>query len=170
MAAAFLYGLAEMPLENVTLSDVAIAMAADAAPGYADMADDLELMQGVGIFARNARGLRLHNVEVSGRRGPALTIEDAADIEISAGITRTPAAEAPMILLRNVEGAFIHGCRAGAGTEVALQVEGARTRDVVLRGNSLARARQPLQAASDVPPGAVWDDEPVPHNREGYQP
>jgi hypothetical protein len=153
VAAAFLYGLAEMPLEDITLSDVAIAMAADAEPGYADMADDLELMQCAGIFVRNARGLRLHNVEVTGQLGPALSIENAADVEISAA--RVSAADAPVVLLRNVDGAFVHGCRAGAQTEVFLQVEGERSHAIVLAGNDLSRAGQPLQMRADVPAGAV---------------
>jgi hypothetical protein len=158
VAAAFLYGLAEMPLEDVELSDVSVAMAADAEPGYADMADDLEPMRRAGLFARNARGLRLHRVEVGGQIGPALSIEDSADVEISACAARTPPADGPAVRLRNVEGAFVHGCRAGAGG-VFLHLEGERTRDVVLRGNSLARAAQPLLAASDVPPGAFWHDQ-----------
>jgi hypothetical protein len=115
----------------------------------------LERMQRAGLFARNARGLRLHNVEVSGQRGPALTIEDAADVEISAGTTRTPSAGAPVVLLRNVEGAFVHGCRAGVGTGVFLQVEGERSHAIVLAGSELSRAGQPLQVAADVPAGAV---------------
>jgi hypothetical protein len=153
VAAAFLYGLAEMPLEDVTLSDVVIAMAADAEPGYADMADDLELMQRAGIFVRNARGLRLHNVEVSGQLGPALSIADAADIEISTA--RMSAEHAPVVLLHNVDGAFVHGCQAGAATEVFLEVAGERSQAIALAGNDLSRANQPLRIAAGVPVGAV---------------
>jgi hypothetical protein len=155
VAAAFLYGLAEMPVEDVTLSDVAIAMAAGAEPGYADMADDLELMRRAGIVARNARGLRLHNVEVSDQLGPALSLVDAADVEISGDVTRTPAPGAPAVLLRDVQDAFVHGCRAGAGTDVFLQVEGGRSRAIILAGNDLTRAGKPLQLAADVPVEAV---------------
>jgi hypothetical protein len=169
VAAAFLYGLAEMPVEDISLSDVSIAMAADAEAGYAEMADDLELMRRAGIFVRNARGLRLHNVEVAGQLGPALSIADSADVEISAGTTRTPDADAPVILLRNIDGAFVYDCRASAGTGVFLQVEGERTSGVVLRGNELTRARRPLQAAGDVPPDAVWHDELLPHRHDGNQ-
>jgi polygalacturonase len=153
VAAAFLYGLAEMPLEDITLSDVVIAMAADAEPGYADMADDLELMQRAGIFVCNARGLRLHNVELGGQCGSALSIVDAADIEISAA--RLSAADAPVVLLRDIDGAFVHGCRASVGTEVFLQVEGERSHAIVLAGNDLLRAAQPLQIADGVLVGAV---------------
>jgi polygalacturonase len=155
VAAAFIYGLAEMPVEDVSLNDVSIAMAADAKPGYADMADDLELMRRAGIFVRNARRLRLHNVEVSGQLGPALSIADSADIELSASTTRTPAADAPMILMRDVGGAFVHGCRASADSGVFLQVEGKHTTGIILSGNDLSHARQPLVATAEVLPDAV---------------
>ncbi len=46
LAAGFVYGLPEMPVEDVTLDDVVISMAPDAEPGYPEMADDMELMQG----------------------------------------------------------------------------------------------------------------------------
>jgi hypothetical protein len=160
VAAAFLYGLAEMPVEDISLSDVSIAMAADAEAAYPEMADDLELMRRAGLFVRNARGLRLHNVEVRGQLGPALSIADAAEVEISAVTTRTPA-DAPVVLLRNVDGAFVHGCRAGADTGVFLQVDGKATGDIALRGNSLARARQPLLVADDVPADIVSYDKEV---------
>ena len=52
---AFLFGLAEMPLEDISLSHVSISMAPDARPDYPDMADDLEMMQRAGLYIRNAR-------------------------------------------------------------------------------------------------------------------
>jgi polygalacturonase len=155
VAAAFLYGLAEMPVEDISLSDVSIAMAADAELAYPEMADGLELMRRAGFFVRNARGLRLHNVEVNGQLGPALSIADSADVEISAGMTRTPPEGAPVILMRNVDGAFVHGCRASAGTDVFLQLEGERSTGIVLRSNDLMRAGQPLKAADDLQPDAI---------------
>ncbi len=158
VAAAFLYGLAEMPLEDISLSDIAISMAPDAEPGYPDMADDLELMCRAGLFARNVRGLRLHNIEVSGQVGPALNLADAAEIEISATTSRTPAPDAPVILMCNVAGAFVHGCRAAASTGVFLAVEGQSSAGIVLSGNELSRAERPLQTAAEVPPGAVAAD------------
>ncbi len=158
VAAAFLYGLAEMPVEDVSLNDVSIAMDADAEAGYADMADELELMRRAGIFVRNARRLRLHNVEVSGQLGPALSIADSTDIEVSTSTTGTPPADAPVIHLRDVAGVFVHGCQAHAETSVFLQVDGANTAEIVLAGNHLSRARQPLQIAAEVDRDAVHAD------------
>ncbi|HEY3232607.1 MAG TPA: glycoside hydrolase family 28 protein [Roseiflexaceae bacterium] len=155
VAAAFLYGLAEMPVEDVSLSDVSISMAPDAEAGYAEMADDLELMQRAGIFVHNARRLRLHHVEVTGQLGPAVALADSADVEISASTTRTPVDGAPVVLMRNVDGAFVHGCQAKAGTGVFLRVEGESTTGIVLSGNELSRAGQPLQIAAEVRRDAI---------------
>jgi polygalacturonase len=171
VAAAFLYGLAEMPLEDISLSDVSITMAVDAEAGYADMADDLELMRRAGLFVRNARWLRLHNVEVSGQLGPALSIAASTNVEICGGTTRTPALGAPIVLMRDVGGAFVHGCHADADSGVFLRLEGARTRGIVLDGNHLAQAMQPLVAATDVDPDAVHANglTPTPFGNRGDQ-
>lgn len=75
LAAGWVYGLPERPAEDITLDDVRITLAGDAEPGHPEMADGMELMQGAGFFARNVRGLRLRDVEITGQRGPVLLIE-----------------------------------------------------------------------------------------------
>lgn len=154
-AAAFLYGLPEMPVEDISLSDISISMSLDAETGYPEMADDMELMRRAGFFVRNARELKLHNVEIRGQLGPALILADSADVIVSASTTHTPCAGAPVIRMSNVDGAFIHGCQASSGTDTFLQVEGENTRQVVLHSNHLSRARQPLRIAGDVHPETV---------------
>jgi hypothetical protein len=155
LAAAFLYGLAEMPLEDVSLSDVSIAMAPEAEAGLAEMADGIDEMRRAGIFVRNARGLRLHNVAVSGQLGPGLTLADAVEVEISATALQAPAADAPAMQLRNVRDAFVHGCRASTGTGVFMQVEGTASAGIVLACNDLSRAREAVQTAAEARPDAV---------------
>jgi hypothetical protein len=154
-AAGFLYGLAEMPVEDVTLDDVSVGMAPETEGGYAEMADGLEPMRRAGFFAANVRGLHLHHVEVADQLGPAVTIVDASQVEISASTTPTPAADSPVIHLRNVQGAFIHGCQAHSGTGTFLQLQGERTSEIVLSGNALRAAQESVQVAAGVPPGAV---------------
>jgi polygalacturonase len=81
-AAGFLYGLAEMPLEDISLSDISISISEEADSGYPEMADDIPSMSQAGFFIRNARGLRLEHVRVIGQRGPAFDIADSTDVEI----------------------------------------------------------------------------------------
>ena len=85
LAAGFVAGLPEMPVEDVSLRDVTISMAVDAQPGYPEMADDMELMQGAGLHFRNVRGLRLDDVQITGQQGPALVLAGASGVRITEG-------------------------------------------------------------------------------------
>jgi polygalacturonase len=80
LAAGWVFGLPEMPIEELSLDDVAVSMAADAEPGYPEMADDVELMQGAGLFVRHVLGLRLRDVVITGQQGPALLLDDATGL------------------------------------------------------------------------------------------
>jgi polygalacturonase len=154
-AAAFLYGLPEMPMEDISLSDISISMSPEAQAGYPDMADDMELMQRAGLYIRNGRRVHLHNVEVSGQAGPAFMLMDAADIDLSASTTHTPCADAPVVLMQNVDGAYVHGCQASAGTDTFLRVEGALSKEIALDGNHFVRARQAVFLTDGARPDAV---------------
>jgi len=149
-AAAFLYGLPEMPIEDISLSDISISLSPDAEAGYPEMADHMEQMQRAGFFVCNARKLRLHDVEVTGQLGPALMLADSTDVDIRAFTTRTPCADMPVIRMSNVNGAFVHGCQASAETEVFLHAEGETTQGIVLTGNDFSRAKRPIVLAENV--------------------
>ena len=81
-AAGFLYGLAEMPLEDISLTDISISISDEADSGYPEMADDIPSMSRAGFFIRNARRIRLDHVDVTGQRGPAYDIDDSTEVEI----------------------------------------------------------------------------------------
>jgi polygalacturonase len=81
-AAGFLYGLAEMPLEDISFSDISISISDVADSGYPEMADDIPSMSQAGFFIRNARRIRLDHVYVTGQRGPAFDIADSTEVEI----------------------------------------------------------------------------------------
>ncbi|MBN2388432.1 MAG: glycoside hydrolase family 28 protein [Anaerolineales bacterium] len=153
LAAGFVYGLAEMPVEDLTLSDVSISITSEAEAGYPEMADDIPEMQQAGFFVRNAHRLRLERVEISNQRGPAFDIGEASQIEISTCGTPTPAAGQPVIRLQNVASAFVRACRQESEDHIFLQIEGSRTRDLVLAGNALTSAA--VQSGADVPPDAL---------------
>jgi polygalacturonase len=87
-AAAFLYGLPEMPIADVSFEDVSISMAPNAQEGSPDMADGIEPMRGAGFFARNVNGLRLSHVAIENQIGEPLLIEDSTGVEIDLGMRR----------------------------------------------------------------------------------
>ncbi len=82
IAAGYFYGLAEMPLQDIYLSDVSIEITQNAAPGYPEMADDIPLMTQAGFFIRNALKVRMDRVRVVGQIGPAFDLDDSVDAEI----------------------------------------------------------------------------------------
>lgn len=81
-AAGFLYGLAEMPLDDISFSHVSISISDEADSGYPEMADDIPSMSRAGFFIRNVRRLRLENVEVIGQIGEAFDIDDSVQAVI----------------------------------------------------------------------------------------
>lgn len=153
LAAGFVYGLAEMPVEDVSLDDVTISLAEEAEAGYPEMADDIPQMRQAGFFVRNARNLHLQRVEITHPRGPAFDIADSSGVDLCACGSPTPGADGPVVRLENVDGAFIHACRAPAGSSPFLQVEGERTGAIVLSGNVLAEGA--VRTGAGVPKGAV---------------
>ena len=79
--AGFFYGLAEMPVEGVSMQDVVVEMAADGKPGRPAMMSGLDDMQGAGFFLRNAPGVDLRGVKVRGVKGDWLDIDDSVQLE-----------------------------------------------------------------------------------------
>lgn len=67
-AAGFFYGLPEMPVENVILSDCTISMKEGAESGSPGMMEDLPPMAQEGIFMRNAKNVVFRNVQVRNSR------------------------------------------------------------------------------------------------------
>ena len=78
IAAASLHGLPEMPIEDVSFSDVLVRMSAQARAGRPEQADGLEPMSRRGFLAWNVRGLRLDRVDVAGQEGEAFVLTDVA--------------------------------------------------------------------------------------------
>ncbi|MFT4260310.1 glycoside hydrolase family 28 protein [Microbacterium sp.] len=78
--AAFLSGLPEAPLDDVTLDDVSIAFAPDAEPAAADMADGIPATAAAGIQAQFTTGLRISGLRLHGAIGPELVADDTVQV------------------------------------------------------------------------------------------
>lgn len=75
--AGFFYGLPEMPVDGVTLTDVVVEMASDAQPDTPAMMKDAPVMQGAGFFLRNARNVDLRGVRVINTQGETFDMDSS---------------------------------------------------------------------------------------------
>ena len=81
-AAGFLYGLAEMPLEDISFSDVTISLTAGMDAAHPEMADDIPSMSQAGFFIRNARNVRMDHVQITGQIGEAFDMDASVEAKI----------------------------------------------------------------------------------------
>jgi hypothetical protein len=111
-----------------------------------------------GFYCRHVQGLRLRQIELTatpdeGR--PAIVCDDVTDLEIQ-GLRAAPVAgNQSTVKLAQTRQAFLHDCWAPAGTRAFLEVQGAKSEQIVASQNNLLTAQKVLEASADVPAGAV---------------
>lgn len=79
--AGFFYGLAEMPVEGVTMQDVVVEMDPWGSSGHPAMMDGCPDMHCAGFFLRNAVGVDLRDVKVRGVEGDWLNVDKSVKLE-----------------------------------------------------------------------------------------
>jgi len=134
--AGALLGLEESPLEDVSLSDIA-------------------LRAKKGLTIRDATNVQLHMVRIDADEGPAITAERASNLGLSNVTSMAPRRGTPVIVLSNVNGSYVRGSVAAAGTDVFLQVTGAASSAIFVEGGDLLRADHPIVVAADTADGVV---------------
>lgn len=78
-AAGFFYGLPEMPIENIMMSDCIIRMKEEGESGHPAMLDDMEPMQGAGVYMRYTKNVVFRNVQVL--NGKTVSIDKDSSVE-----------------------------------------------------------------------------------------
>ncbi len=98
-SAGFIFGLPEMPVEDISLSHVTLEMTDDPSEpgGEPDMVREKIVMAGDGIYCKHVRGLELHRVKVETRQGPALTMDHVQDDDIDGLIMKKRHPDTPLI-------------------------------------------------------------------------
>jgi polygalacturonase len=138
-AAGFIYGLPEMPIEDVYLRHITFEMTEDPNEigGEPDMVRDKKIMAGDGIFAKHVRYLELHRVRVETRQGPALSLEQAADVEIDSLTMRKLHTGTPVIEIKESNDVYAEGRQARLELDSYLQHEEASCSEMWLCGKRL---------------------------------
>ncbi len=149
---ARIVGHAERPIQGVTLSGIRLFVGPESTP---------DKRATHALVAEGVDGLRVRDLEVSWAQdepGPrwesAVVVRKAHDVELSGfvGSAAPRAAEAPAVVLEDVDGALVRGCRPLAGR--FLHVAG-KSRAIHLVGNDLSAAAVPVSYAVEDLRGAV---------------
>ncbi|MBN2271335.1 MAG: hypothetical protein JXN61_12015, partial [Sedimentisphaerales bacterium] len=164
-------GLPQAKIEGLTLSNIRLSFAGGgtkeaasravpeqetAYPEYSMFGE----LPGYGFFCRHVKGLKLDNVEVrlaKEDKRHALVLDDVALARIDMFDAPAVPGGSATIRLSETEGVFIHDCTPKKGTDVFLQVEGAKSAGIVLVGNDLRGASRAVQTGENVANTAVSD-------------
>ena len=129
-------GLEESPLEDVSLSDVALSTKK-------------------GLTIRDAKDVELEMVRIDAEDGPAIIAERTENLGLANVRPAAPRPGTPVIVLQNVKRSYIRGLFAAANTDVFLQVTGPGSTGIVVDGGHLLGAGNPVLVAADTNEGAV---------------
>ncbi len=149
---ARILGHAERPLENVTLSGIQLFMTPESTP---------DKRATHGLVAEGVDRLRIRDLEVrwaeddpEPRWQSAVVIRKARDVELSGFVGRSApgAADVPAVVMEDVDGALVHGCRTLPGRFLHV---GGNSRAIHLIGNDFSATRVPVSYASEELRGAV---------------
>ena len=134
-SACFAIGLPEMWVEDVAYNDISIYLDRDnTEAGESDMAPDIEKLCRAGFVFKNVSRLRLENVQVFDALGPAVRVAESRDVTLCGIAADRAEPGAPLIDLRDVDGAYVHGCAPAPGSTL-LRTTGDATRNVVTGPN-----------------------------------
>jgi len=113
------------------------------------------------VKVRWARNLKLKDMEViwdkpaSAKWQSALRVDDAQDVELDGFRGRQAGTGAPAIAFTNVDGATVRNSNAAPGTELFLDIAGAKSRSIRLVGNDLGGAKIPYRVRAGAKTDAV---------------
>ncbi|HTS19718.1 MAG TPA: glycoside hydrolase family 28 protein [Verrucomicrobiae bacterium] len=133
-------GLAEMPIDNVTFTDI-------------------QLTGKTGFTIKDAKGIELHHVTVNTDSGPAFAATGADGLILDDVKTATLHAGTPVIQLGDVKNVYVHGCVATPGTETFLRMNEAAANEVTLGDNNLKLAKTAVEKVSGTAATAPKDNQ-----------
>jgi polygalacturonase len=157
-------GLAGHAIENVVLENLRLTFTgggtrADARREIPENADKYPehsmfgTLPAYGFYCRHVKGLSLRNIETSfleDDERPALVCDDVEGLELAGS------AFAGSIRLKQVNDAFVHGCRAPGRVQTWMEVSGNQSERISVMGNELGNARKAVDIAGDVAKDAVF--------------
>ena len=147
-------GLPGHPIKDVVLENITLGfdgggpkeLAARAVPERPDSYPESTMfgtLPAYGFYCRHVEGLTFRKVELRTRQADlrhAVVCDDVKRLEIDSLAADCAPGSAATLRLTQVDGAVIRGCKAPAGADPFLLMEGEKCRQVILRQNDLSGA------------------------------
>jgi len=128
--AAYLNGLEEMPVENISFNDI-------------------NMNAQTGFSIANARQIEFHNVQVNAKIGSALKGDNIEQLTVDGLKTYSPNASA-VIDLKNVNGLFLYNAFPIANTIKYLKLGGSGTKNITLGNNNFGGSTNMVSKDTEV--------------------
>jgi hypothetical protein len=160
-----LNGVADEFLEKISFQDVHVTFegggtaeeAIRDVPRLAGEYFEIGTPPAYGMYARNVRGLTLHNIrfELAARDlRPAILFDNVSDASVNGfGAHGDPQAE--MMRLVNTRGVLVTAPRVLAPAAVFLKIEGTTSREITIDGGDLSQAGRALELGKGATASAV---------------
>ena len=112
-----------------------------------------------GLFCRHVKNLKMHNIQLEFENDdlrPALIFDDVNDLDLFSFDAQSTPDTLALVWLKNVNGAFIHGCRPRKTDTTFLKVSGDKSKDITLMNNDFSRVKEVLNKDKEINENIVY--------------
>jgi hypothetical protein len=129
--AVFINGLTEMPVEDITFNNI-------------------QFESETGVSLNNAKSIEFHNIRINTKTGPSIVAENTSDIIIDGVRNLKPIAGIPVVRFVDVQNAFLYNNNPIAGSDIFLELKGAKTKEIHSKGNYFKQVKQAVTKSVEV--------------------
>ena len=128
--AAFIYGLPEMPVEDITFDNVSVNLAEDSAFAIPAMISHLKPINHQGFYCNNFRNIKFNNVKIGGYEGPAFEMIKGKNIEFTGCEVENCGNSNPVIVLEEIDQAYIFSNKQSKQNDNFLYLRGSGNKGI----------------------------------------
>jgi polygalacturonase len=169
-------GIPDYPVQNISISNINLQFKGGAAAEYASKkipefvnSYPSERMFGTmpayGFYCRHVKNITFYNLKLQFEHDdcrPAMMFDDVQNLELSGLNAESTSCTEALIWLKQVKGAFIHGCFPTFSTKTFLRIDGEKSENITLTGNHLGNVTQVYVQGNNVKSDACY----IGNNRE----
>lgn len=165
-------GLPGHPVENVTLENIRINYQGGGSreDTYRQIPENEKkypehsmfgTLPAYGFYVRHAKNVRFHHIDLEFEKQdhrPAMVFDDVKDLEIFDFDAESTTSTNALIWLKQVRGAFIHGCSPRNPVTTFVRVDGNESDDITLMNNNMSKVKRILERGKQTKENAIYLD------------